>query len=183
MFSFHWLTKIKMAAILVAKMDVKMAANSTTILCSFWTTWQIYLKFGRYVYHNYDHTNTPFVDSQKFKMAAILDVKMAANMANSTKIPWNFCTAGEILLIFGRYVYYMILYMFYLLGYKNSRWPPSLLPIWPPLQLQNPITCEPLDQLCSNYVDMSTIWSYICSICWFTKIQDGRHHGCQYGGH
>jgi hypothetical protein len=37
---------------------------------------------------SYDHTNAPFVDLQKFKMAAILDVKMAANMAaNSTTIP------------------------------------------------------------------------------------------------
>ena len=51
MFSFHWLTKIKMAAILDARMAVNMAANSTTIPCSFWTTWQIYLKFDRYVYH------------------------------------------------------------------------------------------------------------------------------------
>ena len=38
-----------MAAILYAKMAVNMAGNSTTIPCSFWKTWQIYLKFGLYV--------------------------------------------------------------------------------------------------------------------------------------
>ena len=115
-------------------------------------------------------------------MAAILDVKMAANMAaNSTTIPWNFWTAWAILLKFGSYVYYMILYMFYLLGYKNSRWPPSWLPIWPPLKLRNPITFEPPSRFCSNLVDIFIIWSFICSTCWVTKIQDGRYHGCQYG--
>ena len=73
-------------------------------------------------------------------MAAI----MAANMAAiKTTIPYNFWTAQPILLKFGRYIYYMIDPTYVrLLGYTNSRWPPSWLPIWPPLKLQNPITFE-----------------------------------------
>ena len=51
-------------------------------------------------------------------MAAI----MAANMAAiKTTKPYNFWTAQPISLIFGRYIYYMILHMFHLLGYTNSR--------------------------------------------------------------
>ena len=81
-------------------------------------------------------------------MAAI----MAANMAAiTTTKPHNLWTARPIMLKFCWYVNYMILHMLHLLIYKNSRWPPSWLPIWPPLQLQNPITSEPLDQLCSNF--------------------------------
>ena len=116
----------------------------------------------------------------KFKMAAIMAVNMAAN---KTTKPYNFWTAQPILLKFGSYIYYMILHMFHLLGYTNLRWPPSWLPVWPPLKLQNPITFEPLSRICSNLVDISTIWSYICSICWVAQIQDDRHHGCQFGRH
>ena len=119
----------------------------------------------------YDLIYVLFVELQKFKMAAI----MAANMAAiTTTKPYNLWTAWPIMLTFCWYINYMILHRFHLLSYKNLRWPLSWLPIWPPLQLQNPITCEPLDQLCSNFVYMSTIWSCICSIGW---IQDGRHHG------
>ena len=132
MFSFHWLTKIKMAAILDAKMAVNMAANSTTIPCSFSTTWQIHLKFGGYVYH-------------------------------------------------------MIIQMHHSLIYKNSKWPPSWmskwLPTWLLIQLQYHETFELLERFCKHLVGMSIIWSYICSIRWVTQIQDGRHHGCQYGRH
>ena len=89
---------------------------------------------------------------------------MAANMAAiKTTKPYNFWTALPILLKFGRYIYYMILHIYHLLGYTNSRWPPSWLPIWPPLKLQNLITFEPLSRFCSNLVDISIIWSYICS--------------------
>ena len=132
MFSFHWLTKIKMAAILVAKMAVNMAAISTTIPSSFLTTWQIYLKCGLYVYH-------------------------------------------------------MTIQMHHSLIYKNSKWLPSwmskCLPTWLLIQLQYHETFKQLDRFCYKLVGMSIIWSYICSICWVTKIQHGRYHGCQYGRH
>ena len=182
----------------------------------------------------YDPTYFPFVGLHIFKMAAIMAAKMAA--IKTTK-PYNFETAQPILLKFGRYIYYMILHMFHLLGYTNSRlpsswlpiwpplklqnpitfeplsrfcsnlvdisiiwsficficwvtswiidsrWPPSWLPIWPPLKLQNPITFEPPSRFRSNLVDLSIIWSFICAICWVTQIQDGRYHGCQYGRH
>ena len=92
---------------------------------------------------------------------------MAANMAAiKTTKPYNFWTALPISLKFGRYINYMILHMFHLLSYTNSRWPPSWLPIWPPLKLQNPITFEPLSRFCSNLLDISIIWSYI----WFIII-------------
>ena len=71
----------------------------------------------------------------------------------------------------GRYIYYMILHMIHSVGYTNSRWPLSWLPIWPPLKLQNPITFEPPCRFCSKSVDISIICSYICSICWVTQIQ------------
>ena len=154
-----------MAAILDVKMAANMAANSATIPWNFWTAWAILLKFDRYVYYMILYMFL-LVGLQKFKMATVTTTK-----------PHKLWTVWPIMLKFCWYVNYMILHMFHLLIYKNSGWPPSWLPIWPPLQLQNLVTCEPLDQLCSNFVDMSTIWSYICSICLVTKIQDGRHHG------
>ena len=163
-------------------MAANMTAIKTTKPYNFWTAQPILLNFGRYInymiphiFHLLDYTNSRWAPLW-------LPIWPPLKLQNPiTFEPLSrFCSN---LVDIGRYIYYMILLLIHLVGYTNSRWPLSWLPIWPPLKLQNPITFEPLSRFCSKSVDISTIWSYICSICWVTQIQDGRFHGCQYGRH
>ena len=110
----------------------------------------------------YDLIYVLFVELQKFKMAAI----MAANMAAiTTTKPHNLWTAWPIMLTFCWYINYMILHMFHLLSYKNSKWPPS----WSPLKLKNPKTFEPIDKFC--WYDLLTFQMIMIRICVTQRIE------------